>query len=196
MSKITKMFFDLETTGVDVRKNGIHQISGLIEVDGIIKEEFDWRVKPNPKAKIEPEALAVSSTTMEDLETFPDMKTVYFKMLRMLEKYVDRFDRRDKIHLVGYNNRQFDDNFLRAWFKQNDDPFFGSWFWSDSLDVIVLASQFLMEKRRGMSNFKLRTVAKKLGLEVDDSKLHDAKYDILLTRDMYRIITGLEMDLM
>jgi DNA polymerase-3 subunit epsilon len=36
-------FFDLETTGTKYWKNGIHQISGLIEIDGEIKEKFDFR---------------------------------------------------------------------------------------------------------------------------------------------------------
>ena len=38
-----------------------------------------------------------------------------------------------------------------------------------------------MEQRHEMRNFKLATVAKVLCIEVDDSKLHDAEYDILLT---------------
>lgn len=38
MSKL--FFFDLETTGVKFWKNGIHQIAGVIEIDGEVKEEL------------------------------------------------------------------------------------------------------------------------------------------------------------
>ena len=51
------VFFDLETTGTLVNKHGIHQLSGAIVVDGEVKEEFDLRVQPNPKAEIIQEAL-------------------------------------------------------------------------------------------------------------------------------------------
>lgn len=46
-----------------------------------------------------------------------------------------------------------------------------------------------------MPNFKLKTVAKELGLDVEDDKLHDARYDVLLTRDIYRIVTNLDIEL-
>ena len=46
-----------------------------------------------------------------------------------------------------------------------------------------------------MPNFQLHTVAQTLGLEVDESKLHDASYDVLLTRQIYRIVTGREIEI-
>lgn len=56
------LFFDLETTGTNHGRNGIHQISGQVVIDGIVKESFDFHVQPNPKAAIEDEALAVAAT--------------------------------------------------------------------------------------------------------------------------------------
>ena len=38
------VFFDLETTGTLVNKHGIHQISGMIVIDGEVKETY---VLPN-----------------------------------------------------------------------------------------------------------------------------------------------------
>ena len=54
------VFFDLETTGVNPGKHGIHQISGQIVIDGDVKESFDFHVRPNPVAIIEDEALKVA----------------------------------------------------------------------------------------------------------------------------------------
>ncbi len=45
-----------------------------------------------------------------------------------------------------------------------------------------------MTRRAGMKDFKLLTVARELGLKVDETKAHDARYDIALTREMFRIL--------
>ncbi len=181
-------FYDLETTGVKHWKNGIHQISGRIVIDGEVKEEFNFKTKPNPKCLIEDEALAIANITRADLETYTDFNKTYRDLVNMLSKYVDKFNKTDKFHLVGYNNASFDNNFLRAFFVQNFDNYFGSWFWSDSIDVMVLASNYLMKERPFLANFKLMTVASYLGIEVEEEKLHDALYDIYLTQQIFEII--------
>lgn len=192
---IKKLFYDVETTGVKETQHGIHQISGCVEVDGIVKEYFNFYVAPNPKAKIEPEALAVGGVTEEEIKAYPPMIIIYGMFKALLRKYCDPYDKKDKFYLVGFNNRGFDDRFLRAWFEQNGDQYFGSWFWANSLDVMVQATEYLIDRRVNMPDFKLMTVATELGIEIDESKLHDAKYDIKLTRRIYRIVTGLDYEL-
>lgn len=191
---MVKFFYDLETTGTDERKHSIHQIAGMFEVDGKIVEKINLKTAPHPKAIIEPSAMTVCNVTEEQIKSYPDMKTVYKELLAILKKYCNRYDAKDKIWLIGYNNVRFDDVFLRCWFEQNGDTFFGSWFWPNSIDTMVLASQYLINKRSDMPSFKLKRVAKTLGIVVDDTKLHDAEYDIALTRQIYRIVTGLDFD--
>jgi DNA polymerase-3 subunit epsilon len=172
------LFYDLETTGTKYWKNGIHQFSGAVVIDGQIKEVFDFKVRPNENALIEEEALKVGNVTKEQIMAYPTMKEVYSQIITMLSKYVDKFDKKDKFHLIGYNNASFDNPFFRAFFVQNNDVYFGSWFWSDSIDVMVMASFKLRKVRHELVDFKQSTVAKFLGIEIDEAKLHDAKYDI------------------
>lgn len=106
----------------------------------------------------------------------------------MLDKYVDKYNKKDKFFLVGYNNAAFDNQFLRGFFLQNGDNYFGSYFWSNSIDVMVLASAYIADRRADMENFKLSTVAKFLGVSVSDDSLHNALYDIELTRAVYEIV--------
>lgn len=181
-------FFDLETTGTNPGRHGIHQISGQIVIDGETKENFNWYVRPNPRAQIDPKALQVSGVTEEQIRNYPPMEQVYGELIDMLSKYVDRYNPKDKFFLVGYNNTSFDDNFLRGFFRQNGDEFFGSWFWSNAIDVMVLATQYLLSRRAEMDNFKLATVAKFMNIQVDPDKLHGADYDIYLTRAVYDLV--------
>lgn len=182
------LFFDLETTGTNPGKHGIHQISGQIVIDGIVKESFDFHVQPNPKAIIEDEALAVAGVTREQIAQYPPMATVYAQFIAMLGNYVDKFNKKDKFFLVGYNNAAFDNQFLRGFFLQNADKYFGSWFWANTLDVMVLATNYLLDIRPDMENFKLSTVAATLGVQVDGDSLHNALYDIELTKAVFDIV--------
>lgn len=183
------LFFDLETTGVNPGKNGIHQISGEIVIDGVSKEQFDFHVQPNPRAIIEDEALKVAGVTREQVLAYPPMRQVYSEFVAMLEKYVDKYNKQDKFFLAGYNNASFDNQFLRAWFVQNEDKYFGSWFWSNSIDVMVLATPYLAARRAEMENFKQGTVAKFLGIDVDPNRLHDALYDIEICKAIFDIVS-------
>lgn len=184
MSKIC--YFDLETTGVRHWKNGIHQISGCIDINGKIEEWFDLKVQPNPAAQISDEALKVSGTTREMLATYMPFNQGYKELVTILSKYVDKYDKKDKMFLCGYNCASFDTQFLRAFFVQNGDDYFGSWFYSASLDVMILAAQYLVTERVEMKDFKLGTVAEFMGIQVDALKQHDARYDIEITRELHR----------
>lgn len=182
------IFYDLETTGVKFWKNSIHQLSGIIEIDGKVEKTFNIKMQPYPDAIIEDEALAIGGITRDDLKTYIPFGNAYREFVKEITPFVDKFDKKDKFHLIGYNNASFDNQFLRAFFVQNKDNYFGSWFWSDSIDVMVLASNYLKYKRSELENFKLATVAKFLGIEVDERQTHDALYDIQLTKSIYEIV--------
>lgn len=182
-----------ETTGTLVNKHGIHQISGMIVIDGEVKETFDFKVQPNPKAEIVQEALDVAGVTKEQILSYPAMGYVYGQFTAILNKYVDKYNKQDKFFLAGYNNASFDNQFLRAWFLQNGDKYFGSYFWSNSIDVMVLATPYLASQRSQMENFKQGTVAKALGIEIDESRLHDALYDIQVCKSIYDIVSPYKM---
>jgi DNA polymerase-3 subunit epsilon len=185
---IKKIFYDLETTGLDPVINGVHQLSGCIEIDGNVAEYFNFKMKPFPTDELEPKALEVGGITIADLATYPDPEEVYKKFLSLMGKYVNKFDKKDKFFLYGYNNRKFDDNFLRSWFDKIGDKYFGSWFCQYTSDIMVLAVEHLLEDIPDMVNFKLMTVAKHMGIEIDETKAHDAVYDIDISRQLYYLI--------
>lgn len=185
------IFFDLETTGLYENKHGIHQISGAVVINGAVVERFNFRVRPFEGAAIEQSALEVGGVTVEQIMAYPPMEQVYRQFTEMLGRYVDKYNKSDKFFLAGYNNAHFDNQFLRAWFSQNGDKYFGSWFWSNTIDVMVMATPYLASKRAEMPNFKQATVAKALGFNVDENRLHDAEYDIQLCMDIYTKVSNI-----
>ena len=108
----------------------------------------------------------------------------------MLEKYVSKYDKTDKFYLCGFNIGPFDNQFLRAWFLRCGEKWFGSYFWSNYLDCIVLATPYLVDKRSQMKDFKQSSVAEALGVKVEAEKLHDAFYDIELSHQIYDKVCG------
>ena len=156
----------------------------------MVQENFDFRIKPYDGCVIEQKALAVAKVTTEDIQKYPSEQQVYRELTGMLSEYVNKFNKTDKFFMVGYNIKGFDVEFFRAFFERNQDKYFGSWFWSVPLDIIVLAQNKLAAQRPNMENFQLATVAEKLGIHVDQTRLHDAAYDseiMMLVYDMCRI---------
>lgn len=192
---LIKLFYATKTTGVDHRKHSIIQLAGMIEKDEIVVDRFNYLIKPHPKALIDKEALNVNKKTIGEIMQYPDMEVVLKQFKLKLGEYVNRFDKRDKMMLVGFNNNAFDNYFLRKMFELCGDQFFNSWFYGNTLDVSVLASQYLLDRRPGMPSFKLKRVALELGLNVDEDKMHDALYDVEITREVYRIVTGIEVEI-
>lgn len=183
MEKI--LFYDLETTGLDHNIHAIHQLSGFIRINNVIVKKFNLKIRPYETAIIDPEALEISGVSLAQIMAYPTHQEVYKYLSALLAEYVSKFDKTDKLHLCGYNIMGFDNPFLRKLWSLNNDKYFGSFFWGDSIDVMSHASSFLRELRSTMPNFKLKTVAKLLRIEIDESKLHDALYDVELTMQIF-----------
>ena len=181
-----KLFiFDLETTGLNSQFCGIHQLSGVIaETNGKdIKflDPFDIKMKPFKGKRIYQEALELGDITIDDIDKYQEPQEAYRQIIALIKKHVNKFNPNDKMFLVGYNSLHFDNDFLRQWFVDNGDNYFGSYFWSNGIDVMSEASRVLMNIRPYMPNFKLGTVAKTLGFEVKEDELHDGLVDVRLT---------------
>ena len=177
-----KLFFvDVETTGLDPRRHGIHQIAGILKCPPR-PVRFDYRVRPFPRDEIDESALEVSGIRREELASYPDPATVYQRLRGLLDQRVDRYNPRDKFFFVGYNTR-FDYEFLRRFWEKNGDKYFGSYFWAPPLDLMTIAAFVLGAKRAELPDFKLPTVAKAIGLPL--TKAHDAAQDVKAAVALY-----------
>lgn len=181
-------WIDLETTGLNPGKHSIVQIAGIVEIDGVEQESFCYPVKPLQGTAVSHRALEILDLSIEELKTYPEPAEVKQELLNVFNKYIDPYDKNDKFYFLGYNAR-FDYDFLRTWFEKQLFSYFGSFFWFPPIDVMNLVAHNLMGEREKLINFKLFQVCKYLGLEVKEAELHDALYDIQITKKLYERIT-------
>lgn len=182
------LFLDLETTGIDYNKHAIIEISGIVDIDNEVKQEFQLFAAPRSGQIVSKEALKLQGLTIENLKdekVFKNPLDVHKQLLETLGLYVNKFDKADKFFLIGYNILHFDIDFLRKWFELASDNYYGSWLFNPGIDVMAISAYLLMSKRMELENFKLGTVAKYFGVEIDDSKLHSGLYDVQITRELY-----------
>lgn len=180
-----KFFFDVETTGVVASKHCIWQLAGLMEVDGQVVDQIEFKCRPAYPENINPKALELSGLTKEEMMAFQPGIDAYKQLTRWLDRHINKYDRNDKAALVGFNV-DFDEQFLRQFFKRASDPYFGAYFWSGRIDVLSLALDHLLDRRPHMDNFKLETVAKEFG--ISSTEWHDALADIAATRQIYQLV--------
>jgi len=178
-----KLFFaDTETTGLDPNIHEVFQFSFIIEVDGHIVEEADIKMRPDRPEEASPEALKVTNKTIKELKTYPDRGEAFKKLIDILGRHVDRYDRADKFLWVG-QNPSFDIPFVRAHFRERGDKFFGAWWDNRPADLISLAVALKMRGLISPENFKLGTLCETFGVSL---KAHDALEDVRATRTVFR----------
>ena len=191
------LFYDLETSGLSSYKHGIIELGYRYEVNGILEAEDV--IKMNPRSaniECDSKTLEFLGYTIEDLDNLDHYHIGYERFEGFLNNVVDRFDSSDKIVLVGYNNRKFDDNFLRSFFYKNNNKFFGSYFYSASIDVISMAAEACVNLDKFPPSFKLSEVAKFFDIPVKEESLHEAGYDIELTVALYNKFTNRNLDVL
>ena len=182
------LYLDLETTGLDSEKNAIIELSGILEIDNKVQESFSIYMKPDSDQVIDQAALDAIKIDRETIDNYSSQTIGYDRFIKLLEKHVNVFNKEDKLFLIGYNIHAFDVPFLRTFFNRNNNKYFGSYFHHPSIDVMLLVSYFSMSQRKNLPNFKLATIAKSLGIKVDEERLHMALYDVTITRDIFKLI--------
>jgi DNA polymerase III subunit epsilon len=184
-------FVDLETTGLDRKKNDIFQLSAIItdpSGDNVL-DKITLSFKPYQLNDYEEAAFEKTGVTLEYLNSLElDSLTARDIFIDFLKKHVDPFNKSDKLQFIAYN-APFDSEFLREWWNKANDPYFGSLFWNPPICVMQAAAWFVRRVRGALFNFKLGTICEAAELGWDDSKAHDAEYDITKTLELYRYLS-------
>ena len=181
---ILRAFIDVETTGLDPKLHGVWQISGILQRNEEVLETFCIEQNVFAGQLIDPKALEIGGIDETYLTSRQPAVTGYQELVRSLRRYIDPYNKTQKAFLLGFNVG-FDESFLRVFFKNAGDKYFGSYFWWPALDVAQIACHAMLHRRYQMKSFKLGNVAAAFGIEVDESRLHDSLYDVELTKGIY-----------
>ena len=176
------MYLDLETTGLDYVKNGIIQIAGIIEIDGVKKEEFNLKPAPFPNDVVNLKAVEAHGIPEEVFRAYVSPYEVHKALISVWDRYIDKFDKNDKLTIVAYNAR-FDDEFLRAWFKKLCDNYYGSYIQPYKIDIFSITGMLQVLGVLPTDNLRQETVASYLGIQYN---AHDGLEDIRAGRQIFQ----------
>ncbi len=123
---IKRVFLDVETTGLDPNINGIWQIGAILDVDGKILGEFNQKMTVFPSKKVDNMA-DLTGSNFEFLKDLPLASEGLRLFKAWLKSRINPYDKSDKAIFIGYNTT-FDYQFMRQWFLDGGDKYFGSWF--------------------------------------------------------------------
>lgn len=209
------LYIDVETTGLDWNLHGIVQLAFIIEVDGQVVEQHQFKMLPHIQDTIDRKAMEVnhlfksvrtSTTGMASrydwtwLDEQRPAVEVWNEVKLIWRKYIDQFNSQDKFVVAGYNCQAFDIPFLRKWIEKCEPEtkfsVAGSFLGHTCLDPLPI---FQFWKASGhfdddqLRNLKLATVCALL--EVDHEDEHDALSDIKATRILIKRVQVSQCDL-
>lgn len=152
---------DIETTGFDSQNDSIIELSALRIKNNQIVEDFSTLVNPD---KTIPSFISnLTQITNEMVKTAPDLRTG----LQAFQNFVG-----DEV-LFGHNIN-FDINFI----YDCQLKLFNDFFDNDYVDFLTMSKQNL-----ALENYKLETIAKHLGVKIENS--HRGLQDCLILFECY-----------
>ena len=184
------LWLDTETTGLSPWKQDVIQMAGIVEIDGKVMEKFEFKCQPHFWEDIQQQALDVHGYSEEDLAEFPKPAKVWNQFCRVLDTYVDKYDKTDKFIMAGYNVG-FDFDFMKSWWSKCEQSYFGSYFEYKQFDVYPLVFLFDQKYNWQMPKHKLVNICEFLSIEIH---AHDALADIEATKKVYDRLCGMLPD--
>lgn len=156
------VFFDLETTGVDITKDRIVEVSCLkVNIDGS-KKVVTHRV--NPLIPIDPKATAVHGITNDDVKDKPTFKQIS----KSFREWLDGCD------MAGFNSNRFDVPLLVEEFARSENPLDLS-----NTNFIDIYTIFVKNEERTLS------AAYKFYCGEELENAHSAEADILASYEVF-----------
>jgi DNA polymerase III epsilon subunit-like protein len=185
-----KLFIDLETTSLNaqdtINKDNIYiPASGILEIyaelyiQNKLIDTFHSRALPNDdQVKHAYNKELISKNISDKVTTTQTTQNMSF--LSFLRKHIDPYDQFSKAAFIAYN-APFDESFVREILKSANLNW-GNFFLQKSICLYELSSYLLGDTSIVLKDNKLCTVARYFNIPINKKSLHNADYDIYLTK--------------
>jgi len=102
-----------------------------------------------------------------------------------LEKYIDRYDPKDKFIVLAYN-AEHEQNVIKTFFNQNKEgKYISSFFVMPFVCIQGFSNMVMYDELGALKTRSLADVARHLGISVDRAFLHDPAYDVKIAEKTY-----------
>jgi len=188
---LSYIFYDTETTGLNVGFDQILQFAALVTDDDLnVVEEVNLRCRLQPHIVPAPTALVITGIRPAEIGQAP---LSHYEMIRQIAALIERTA---PVVMVGFNSLGYDEGMLRQAFYQTLYPVYrtntGGNTRMDMLRVAHAVSQYapevltVPETTEGRPTFKLERLAAANALLHDQA--HDALSDARATLDLARLV--------
>lgn len=185
-----KLFISLETSGFNELHHGIIRISGIIDIDNMIVDTFDFNCQSFITDAYDEKMLELSGLTEESWDSDPNRLSpseVYKQLLKKIEKYVSGRNTVEKFQFIGYNSYGYEYPFIKRFFEKNGNSSIHNYFWYPPIDLVFAGSFILEEDRPRIVDFRLPSIAQFFGFIIESNKIMDSFYRVDLVRNLYYI---------
>lgn len=174
---------DVETTGIDVIKNDVIELS-LIRLSN--NEQKTWHIKPKNPDEIQAQALKINGHKREDLlhitkygkDTYKEADSIIIEIENWINSDGSTTDNR----VLLAHNVMFDYSMIQnLWSKCNASDTFP--FGRRTLDTMILEFSMNLVKGEFLDSYSLHSLCKKY--DVKNSKAHTAEADTKVMKDIF-----------
>lgn len=187
-------WYDTETTGLNAAHDQILQFAGIrtdANLNVVKNGEFSLLVKPRPDVVPGPKAFAVHGISIDELNA---KGVSEFEAASHIRNW---FQERKNSMMTGFNTLSFDDEIVRnTMYRTMQDPYRHEWEHKNSRSDMFRLVMMVFALRPDLINFNmdeegayrltLGDMCKANGIVLDQA--HDARFDVLATIDLARII--------
>ena len=173
--------YDVETSGLDSELCGLTQLSGIIYVDGVQVDEFNFDIRPFEGAEIQKKALEVTGKTYDEVLAYTEEGEVFQEFIAILKKHINPMVYEDSLTPIAYNGN-FDSGFMQAWFARQGKKF-SNYLNYRLVDPLALLRILHLEGLTNLRSYTLLNTYKAIFDEEFDA--HNSQADVQAMMKIY-----------
>lgn len=164
---IKRVYIRVQSLGPYPSKYSILRLVGCIESEEVLRYIFDFNIQPESDEVYSDEWLEQHGINRSDKLLTYTKVTARDELVRVLDKFINKYEPQDRAFLMVFNDTKYDDKFLKN-LLFNSGSNMKSYFWNTVIDVKVLASEFAKHKVKLMHGFELNKLCKAFGVPEPD----------------------------